>query len=77
MFLNDDFLPLVSFMLTEESSVIEVDEVPSRPLSPIQQLDIMKAIETTELKYEKEPIRRDLEVSITFFVNIVNWKLRC
>ena len=54
--------PLDSFMPVEDSTVREEDEVPSRPLSPMQQLTIMKAIEAGELMYEHEPHRRDLEV---------------
>ena len=49
-------------MPVEESVDMEVEEVPSRPLSPMQQLDIMKAIESAGSLKEHDPIRRDLEV---------------
>ena len=40
----------------------EPDQPPSRPLTPTQQLTIMKNIETEVSQFVGEPTERDLEV---------------
>ena len=49
-------------MPIDDDEDIEVDQVPSRPLSPMEQLNIIKSIEMETSFFDKDPHRRDLEV---------------